>query len=294
MSTTKAPTPNRVTFGLERIPLIQFCHLWKVGDLLLTAFLSLVYFFHKDNAPFERQFYLGDMTISHPFAETERVSNTMLFVYSMVLPVCVITVVSLLVTPKPHKVKVTYLSLVALLVSFFVCTLVTGILKNVIGRHRPDFLARCIPKEGTPLLAMVYAKDVCTTKNISRLQEGFRTTPSGHSSYSWAGLGFLSLWLYGQMALSQPGAGSWRAILAWVPSFGAALIAISRTEDYRHHFVDVILGSILGMSIAWWSYRRCFPEVTRLDSHIPYIVAQELSLSAEEQGYTQELFEENI
>lgn len=32
------------------------------------------------------------------------------------------------------------------------------------------------------------------------------------------------------------------------PSIGALLVAISRTEDYRHHWQDVFIGSLLGKS----------------------------------------------
>lgn len=52
-----------------------------------------------------------------------------------------------------------------------------------------------------------------------------------------------------------------RVLLALWPLLGAALIAISRLEDYRHDVYDVTIGSILGMSMAYFSYRRYFPAL---------------------------------
>lgn len=50
-----------------------------------------------------------------------------------------------------------------------------------------------------------------------------------------------------------------RVLVALAPLVGAALIAISRLEDYRHDVYDVTTGSILGMLVAYFSYRRYYP-----------------------------------
>lgn len=47
-----------------------------------------------------------------------------------------------------------------------------------------------------------------------------------------------------------------------VPTLGAALIAISRIMDARHHPFDVISGSLLGMTMAYISYRQYFPPLS--------------------------------
>lgn len=43
-----------------------------------------------------------------------------------------------------------------------------------------------------------------------------------------------------------------------IPTLGAALIAISRIMDARHHPFDVLSGSFLGAVVAWCSYRQYF------------------------------------
>lgn len=47
-----------------------------------------------------------------------------------------------------------------------------------------------------------------------------------------------------------------------IPTLGAALIAISRIEDARHHPFDAISGSLLGIVVAWYAYRQYFPPLS--------------------------------
>ena len=61
-----------------------------------------------------------------------------------------------------------------------------------------------------------------------------------------------------------------RVLLALAPLIGAALIAISRLEDYRHDVYDVCAGSLLGILIANFSYRRYFPPLKSSRCDEPY------------------------
>lgn len=59
--------------------------------------------------------------------------------------------------------------------------------KVTVGKHRPDFLARCQPKmHGIPLVRdrplQLWTVDVCTQTDRHVLKDGFRSFPSGHSS----------------------------------------------------------------------------------------------------------------
>lgn len=47
-----------------------------------------------------------------------------------------------------------------------------------------------------------------------------------------------------------------------VPALGAALITGTRIMDARHHPFDVISGALLGILVAWGSYRQYFPPVS--------------------------------
>lgn len=61
-----------------------------------------------------------------------------------------------------------------------------------------------------------------------------------------------------------------RVLLALAPLVGATLIAISRLEDYRHDVYDVTTGSVLGMLLAYFSYRRYYPRLNSPHCDTPF------------------------
>ena len=97
--------------------------------------------------------------------------------------------------------------------------------------------------------------------------------------------------LAGQMHVFRPRTDLARVILALAPLLGAALIAISRCEDYRHDVYDVTIGSILGLLIAYFSYRRYYPSLKAARCDIPYPSRAEM---ASERGYGKRRDEEEL
>lgn len=61
-----------------------------------------------------------------------------------------------------------------------------------------------------------------------------------------------------------------RALLCLAPLLGAAMIAISRCQDYRHDVYDVCTGALLGSVVAYWSYRRYWPRLSSWHCDEPY------------------------
>lgn len=116
--------------------------------------------------------------------------------------------------------------------SIFLTLFITDVIKNAVGRPRPDLISRCKPVAGTPKDLLV-TLDVCTETNHHTLHDGWRSFPSGHASFAFSGLGFLALFFAGQMHVFRPRTDLSRALLAIAPLLGAAMIAISRCEDYR-------------------------------------------------------------
>lgn len=193
----------------------------------------------------------------------------LMFVYALFIPLGILIVYNIITRASPAKHEVTYLSF---LISIVLTSFITDIIKNAVGRPRPDLLDRCKPGTGVAANTLVNI-DVCTAPDGHTLQDGWRSFPSGHSSFSFAGLGFLSLFLAGQLHIFRYAAGGRdlsRALLCLFPLIGAALIAISRCEDYRHDVYDVCVGSVLGMTIAYWSYRRHWPRLSSKDCDEPY------------------------
>lgn len=161
------------------------------------------------------------------------------------------------------------MALLGLVTALLLASFVTDVVKNTVGRPRPDLLARCKARPGTSSHELV-DWHVCTETNHHTLHDGFRSFPSGHSSFSWAGLGYLSLFLAGQLHALRRSRGLACAVVAALPAIGAALITISRTQDYRHDVFDVIAGTAIGAACAWFCYRRYFRHVAHRASETPY------------------------
>lgn len=161
----------------------------------------------------------------------------------------------------------------------------------MVGRPRPDLIARCQPLPDTPPNKLV-GVEICTQTDHHTLHDGWRSFPSGHSSFAFAGLGYLALFWCGQFrafstsSSSSPGGGSsgimdgmekvlvkrdlLKALLCLSPLLGALMIAISRCMDYRHDVEDVCVGSLMGWVITYWSYRRYWPRLSNGRCGEPY------------------------
>lgn len=243
-----------------------------IPDWLCVGVLFVFFFLVAERSrPFNRQFKLSDPTIQHPFAVVERVSGPMCLILAATVPLVVMTVVTFVKhrNQKDHAWHVLQVSLLGSFLTVCIDGVVTDILKNWVGRPRPDFLARCGPIATTPLDTFV-GINVCTAPLGERaLVDGMRSTPSGHLSISFSAFLFLSMWLFGQFQLLRNVSTNpvYWYLFAFTPLLLAFYVALSRVQDYRHHFVDIILGGILGCTIAVVVYRKFFNSITGPKSH---------------------------
>lgn len=119
-------------------------------------------------------------------------------IYSGVTPLAVIVAWALFLQPGRHSAHIT---LLGLLVTLALTVFLTDSVKNAVGRPRPDLISRCKPGKGTSEHELVTI-DVCTQTDGHILREGWRSFPSGHSSFAFAGLGFLALYVIGQSCIA--------------------------------------------------------------------------------------------
>ncbi|EHK16416.1 uncharacterized protein TRIVIDRAFT_232165 [Trichoderma virens Gv29-8] len=183
--------------------------------------------------PNKRPFSLVNPDISFPFTEHETVPDWLLFVLSCGVPAVIIIIVSIIFVPGATVPKNTpaslvwkrklwelHIGLLGLLMSvacgFF---FISGI-KNMCGKPRPDLLARCLPDienaskyliggfQGESKLGnsigQLYSADICQQTDKAKLNDGFRSYPSGHSAASAGGLLYLSLFLASKFAVTMP------------------------------------------------------------------------------------------
>lgn len=234
-----------------------------VGFALLLVAYSLIQVLVE---PFHRMFSLDNIAIQYPHAAVERVPVTWNVAYSVFLPLCIFFLWAIILRPGLHKTNVTILGLA---ISIMLATFLTDVVKNSVGRPRPDLIARCKPRKGTPEHTLITIGS-CTETDHHVLHDGWRSFPSGHSSLAFSGLGYLALFFAGQMHVFRPRTDLARVLLALAPLVGAALIAISRLEDYRHDVYDVTTGSILGMLVAYFSYKRYYPTLNSPHCDTPF------------------------
>ena len=233
-------------------------------DWIFVGVLVVLFAIVERASPFERKFSLEDITIQHPFAHVERVSDELLYILTGILPaICIVLIVfwrrkvgQLTHFDALHLLSV---SLLGFSLTYIFTGVVTDVLKVWISRPRPDFLDRCGPKKKTSPTALV-GLEVCTMPlGEMYLLDGMKLTPSGHSSLSFAGLLYFSLWIVGQFKLVNLATKLWVwLVVPTIPIILAVYIALSRTQDYRHHFFDVILGLAIGVAISWKIYFRIF------------------------------------
>ncbi|KAF9577461.1 hypothetical protein BGW38_007314, partial [Lunasporangiospora selenospora] len=214
-------------------------------DWLLVTVVLIAFSIIDQQEPFHRQFSVNDMTIQHPFAKKETIPIWLCLVLAFILPGVIIGAIAIF-----HRKSYTDLhnGLLGLVLAQALVLIVTDSIKITVGRPRPDFLDRCLEiydnaAAGTPVpqlddpINMLTNSTICTRTTL--LRDGFKSFPSGHSSFSFGGLGFLSMYLAGKLHLFDERGHIYKSILVLAPLILAALIATSRVADYRHHWQDV-------------------------------------------------------
>ncbi|RVD82304.1 uncharacterized protein DFL_006734 [Arthrobotrys flagrans] len=175
---------------------------------------------------------------------------------------------------------------------------ISNCLKNVFGKPRPHMISVCKPDwdkvaeiikttrtgpQGILAWNPLVTSEICTTTDHDKLSEAFRSFPSGHSTMSFSGLTFLSLFLYSTLVLTlrststaklpytnadakrsdesneKDSHSSERASKLHPPSLPlitfvvviaafclAMWIAATRYLDFKHAGIDIFSGSLLG------------------------------------------------
>jgi membrane-associated phospholipid phosphatase len=169
------------------------------------------------------------MDITYPFTVHETISTTVLGIVALAAPAIIIVLVCLFLVPGPtvsksvprglvwqRKMWEWYAGWTGLALSCALAWLITNGMKNLFGHWRPDMLSRCNPDVANiakyaiggfptaPDGSYLVSYKICQTTDMSTLDDGFRSFPSGHASFSAAGLIYLSLFLASKLAITIP------------------------------------------------------------------------------------------
>ncbi|XP_058753788.1 putative lipid phosphate phosphatase 3, chloroplastic isoform X2 [Vicia villosa] len=182
---------------------------------------------------------------------------------AMVLPIVIFIVLYL----RRRDIYDLHHAILGLLFSILVTAVITDAIKDAVGRPRPDFFWRCFP-DGKD----VYDKwgDVICHGDKSVIKEGHKSFPSGHTSWSFAGLGFLSLYLSGKLKAFDRKGHVAKLCIIFLPLLAASLVAVSRVDDYWHHWQDVFAGGLIGLVVATFCYLQFFPPPYHPEGWGPY------------------------
>ncbi|RZB54259.1 putative lipid phosphate phosphatase 3, chloroplastic isoform D [Glycine soja] len=198
-------------------------------------------------------------------------------IYAILLPI----VIFLGVYIRRRDVYDLHHAVLGLLFSVLITAVFTEAIKNAVGRPRPDFFWRCFP-DGKD----VYDKwgDVICHGDQKVIKEGYKSFPSGHTSGSFSGLGFLSLYLSGKIKAFDRKGHVAKLCIVFLPLLVASLVGISRVDDYWHHWQDVFAGGLLGLTVATFCYLQFFPPPYHSEGWGPYAYFRMLE---ESRGMTQ-------
>lgn len=130
--------------------------------------------------------------------------------------------------------------------SMAIALFVSGGLNVLVGKLRPDWRDRCIPRIDT----------LECTGDESQVIGGRRSFPSRQTTLAFAGATFLSLYLIDALKLSS--GALWKVPLALLPIVAATTLGVTRAITHRNHWEDVLAGALIGGLSAWIGYHLYF------------------------------------
>ncbi|KAJ5646511.1 hypothetical protein N7490_002883 [Penicillium lividum] len=275
--------PAKLPFSKRRLrPRVVISYIF---DYVILIACVIGFWILDSLEPYHQHFSLRNISLQYPYAVHERIPIQYALCISGLFPLVLIIIYTLFIDglfshhkpldPSSGKRKLRgpwrwkdrlwemNCGILGLLLSQALAFLITQVLKNACGKPRPDLIDRCQPRDGSQdMLPYGLSNSTICTGEAALIKDGFRSWPSGHSSSSFAGLFYTSLWLGGKFHIMDNRGETWKTLLVTIPILAATLVAVSRIMDARHHPFDVITGSLLGVACAMISYRQYFPPIT--------------------------------
>ncbi|KAK7276216.1 hypothetical protein RIF29_17352 [Crotalaria pallida] len=159
-------------------------------------------------------------------------------------------------------------AILGLMFSSLITGVITDSIKDAVGRPRPNFFERCFPDK-IPVFDTITG-DVLCSGLPKVIKEGYKSFPSGHTSWSFAGLGFLSWYLSGKVRVFDRRGHIAKLCIVLLPLLIASLVGVTRVDDYWHHWTDVFAGGIIGLTVSSLCYLLLFPFPTLAQGWAPH------------------------
>ncbi|KAK9799711.1 hypothetical protein WJX73_001576 [Symbiochloris irregularis] len=255
-----------------------------VADYVCLFAMIVVLAISEVSTPFERFIYTQEpleyWRYSYPLNTRNTVPSWSVPLVSTLGPT--IAFVAYFVIMRPSRLEL-HNTILTCWSAVFYTAVITNLVKLGVGRPRPSFMQRCWPGDQTPVFRDGgYAE--CAPDAVDP-SEGRKSFPSGHTSWTTSGMGFLSFWLLGKLRCFDGSAHPNRIVLALIPLGLAVWVGITRMQDYWHHWEDVCAGFLLGLSVAYIMYRQLFPAPTDAKAGTPFLQNLEGSTGAARSSY---------
>jgi len=229
--------------------------------------------------PYDRFFVERDPTLSYPYipANQNEIPAWSLVFFAILIPCLSILLVQLArwkfsffdkfeATPMNSHLLLPYFTLAESLALAF---LVTNVVKVFVGRKRPNFFAFCNYKgyrdalqsgnftlyDSLTVAGHPGSLEYCLNTVSSDINQAQYSFPSGHSSFTFAGLS-IALWFLlhciplGPVNKDVWTFRMWRSIPMAILLGTSTIIACTRTRDYWHNFSDILGGTFIGSACA--------------------------------------------
>lgn len=233
--------------------------------LLIVAVVALSVY--VKGAPFERGFFCDDQTISYPYLP-DTVPDWLLILCCILIPILVITLTELLASFLTRSMEACTLRRTVMNIlywtyrlcySLFLTLLFTTSFKIIVGRLRPDFLSVCKPEYSNIDCRHFVTNFTCLQTNEDAIKYIRTSFPSGHSSLSVCSAVFTSIFL-SIRARYRP-AEFLLPLLQTAALMLASFTAFSRIRDNKHHWEDILCGTIIGASMAVSMFSPYLPGI---------------------------------
>jgi len=232
---------------------------WFYGLDWVAGFLLLVASYPVHNAAHTQRFFIvDDPALSFPY-KSDTVFSGVLAIISLAVPLILGIGVELLLYARKTWWPVMldcHFFLLGFLQTHGITLLATLAMKNAVGFYRPSAFER-----------------------IDEGKSGFNESyPSGHTSFSFAGLSFIAFFFAGKLGVfskaglrlgfrknkDDPFRGCFAVamIVVFLPIAVATFCGISRIFDYAHHPFDVNAGAAIGVSSSAFAYYLNFAPLT--------------------------------
>uniref|UniRef100_A0A7I4CE39 Phosphatidic acid phosphatase type 2/haloperoxidase domain-containing protein n=1 Tax=Physcomitrium patens TaxID=3218 RepID=A0A7I4CE39_PHYPA len=229
---------------------------YHLNDWLQIVLVILLWLLCFLVPPFQR--HVGEKNFATPELRYPFKSNTIPFQAVPVIAVFVPLVVIVGIFIKRRNFRDLHHALLGLLTAVALTALITDAVKVGIGRPRPHFYARCFG--GTlaqPNYDPVTGNVICVA-TAKEMKEAYKSFPSGHTSWTFAGLSYLAMYMAGKLSIFDRKGHSWKVLPIIVVMLCATFVGVTRIDDYWHHWTDVCTGASIGTLTAYFCYRQHF------------------------------------